>query len=194
MRTNIADMDYLGYGSFKTESSYLLIPTSDAFGLIVNTLHYYKRDYDILEEPLGISQTIFATNEFELDINSKQHIYRLGEFYDRYVLTSDQYISERMIAKIDKVTNSMAEHGFYQFYQSWMEFERKFLSRSAGIFDVEFELKPITIEQLRKPSIIVLCLNGLAVVIFVAEILVFKWLKSRNRKHSIQCWHSWRVL
>lgn len=46
----------------------------------------------------------------------------------------------------------------------------------------EVNLEPITIEQLRKPIIIVLCLNGIAGILFIAEIVVFKWLEWRKRK------------
>lgn len=119
---------------------------------------------------------------------------RLGEFYDRYFLTSNWYISERMIAKIDEVTDSMAEHGFYQFYHSIMEFKQKYIgqkfSRAIGTNENEInDLRPIIIEQLRKPIIIALGLNAIAVIIFVAEILVFKWLQWRDCKH----WRKWRL-
>lgn len=88
---------------------------------------------------------------------------------------------------IDKVTSSMAEHGFYQFYHSFMDFKMKWIgqsfSRPTGRIRDEIDLESITIEQLRKPMIIVLYLNGMATIIFVAEFLVFKWLKWRNCKH-----------
>lgn len=104
----------------------------------------------------------------------------LGEILDRYKLTSDRYISERMIAKIDKVTNSMAEQGFYQFYHSISDFSQKWV---FGKFDKdEVDLQSITIEQLRRPIMIILLLNGIASILFVAEILIFKWLKWRNRE------------
>lgn len=40
---------------FQNESSYVMIPLSNAFDILVQVLDYYKRDYDILEEPLGIA-------------------------------------------------------------------------------------------------------------------------------------------
>lgn len=83
----------------------------------------------------------------------------------------------------------MAEYGFYQFYQSFMEFHMDYegqayerLSKVNRDKD-EIHLESITIEQLRKPIVIVLCLNGLATIMMVVEILIFNWLKWRNRKH-----------
>lgn len=93
-----------------------------------------------------------------------------------------------MIAKFDKVTNSMAEYGFYQFSESISEFKHKW---KAGVIDrtvendnnVDDDLQSITMEQMKKPIIILLCLSAIAIIIFVAEILTFKWLKWRNCKH-----------
>lgn len=89
---------------------------------------------------------------------------------------------------IDKVTSSMAEHGFYQFYRSFMEFRFKYdgekIRLASRIIDEIDSLDSITIEQLRKPIIIVLYLNGISTIIFIAEFLIFNRLKWRNRKHS----------
>ena len=83
----------------------------------------------------------------------------------------------------------MAEHGFYQFYHSILEFEMKETAGTVyldmGIDKDEIDLEPITIEQMKKPIIIFLCLNGIAVILLIIEILVFKWLKWRNCKQSI---------
>lgn len=110
----------------------------------------------------------------------------LGEVYDRHLLTSYQRISDRMINKIDRVTSLMTEHGFDQFYQHILEFQQKWLFAKDGMTTrkdkYEVNLEPITIEQLRKPIIIVLCLNGIAGILFIAEIVVFKWLEWRKRK------------
>lgn len=80
----------------------------------------------------------------------------------------------------------MAKHGFFQFYQSLLEFQQKWRMAKYGLTsrkeNYEVDLEPITIEQLRKPIIIVLCLNAVAIAVLVAEILVFKWLKWRNCK------------
>lgn len=55
MRTNIGYIDYLSLEDIETEAtSFLVIPATNAFDIVVQILGYYKRDYDILEEPLGI--------------------------------------------------------------------------------------------------------------------------------------------
>lgn len=93
-----------------------------------------------------------------------------------------------MIKKIVKVVNRMTEHGFYQFYQSFSRFKYKNIvekvKQLTGNDEDEIELEPIMLEQLKKPIIIYACLNGIATIIFIVEILLFKWLKWRDSKHS----------
>lgn len=90
-----------------------------------------------------------------------------------------------MVTKIDKITNSIAEYGFYQCYDSYMEIKLKHLAHIVGLTIIkdEFDIESITINKLRKPIIIVLCLNGIATIAFVVEIFIFKWLEWRNCKH-----------
>ena len=91
-----------------------------------------------------------------------------------------------MISKIDKVTNSMFEYGFNEFFQSFHEYKRKWLIGRVylkiGVDKDEIDLEPITFEQMKKPMLIFLSLNAIALFIFFAEILIFRWLKWRNRK------------
>lgn len=94
-----------------------------------------------------------------------------------------------MVSKIDKVSNSMAEYGFYQFYQSLSELQTKQLaSKLYGPSGVDNEdnnhLQPITMEQLKKPITIILCLNGIATILVVAEVLLLKWMKLRDCKQQ----------
>lgn len=117
--------------------------------------------------------------------------YILGEVLDRYSLTSNQYISERTITKIDKVTSSLAEHGFYQFYQSIADFAKKkwsqkFYMSSRNSNNEDDLFQAIAVEQFKKPISIVLYLNGIATIIFIAEIFIFKWLKWRNCMQTSQ--------
>lgn len=89
-----------------------------------------------------------------------------------------------MIMKIAKVTNSMAE--FYQFYHSLLEFKlKRFIEKFNRLMRInrdKIDLEPIVIEQFEKPIISFLYLNGIAAIVFIAEILVFKWLNWRNCK------------
>lgn len=87
------------------------------------------------------------------------------------------------------VTNSMAEYGFYKFYDSISKF--KFNLRVDEIYHeienkkVHDDMQPLTIEHLRKPIIIVVCLNGIALLSTVVEILLVKWLNWRKCKRLI---------
>ena len=94
-----------------------------------------------------------------------------------------------MIDKIDRVTTSMVEHGFVQFYQSYLIYkEHRAFAMNFLLFEVTMnkrkndgdELQSISVEQFKTPMIILLFLNGIATIILVAEILVSKWLKWRS--------------
>ena len=84
----------------------------------------------------------------------------------------------------------MIEHGFHQFYHSIIDFQKNGIIENLyhlmGVDKDEIDLEPITIEQFKKPIIIFLALNGIAVILLLAEIFVFKWLKWRNCKHNKQ--------
>lgn len=165
---------------FEIESSFLLITSAKDLDLTVAFIEFYQRDYDILEVSLG------AHDDSQFKMYALCSFYFLGEFPYRHLVTSNQCISERTINKIDKVSSSMAEHGFYQFYQSLVDFQQNWMVVEVGMIthkdNYEVNLEPITIEQLKKPIIIALCLNGIATILFVAEICVYKWLQWRNRK------------
>lgn len=87
----------------------------------------------------------------------------------------------------------MAEHGFYQFYHSFSEFQLKWdirrLYRVMGNEQDQNDLLSITMQQLHKPIVVVSCLNGIAAIAFVAEILIIKWIEWRNRE-----WNNWGYL
>lgn len=51
-------------------------------------------------------------NELDLTRNIASITY-LGEFCDSSILKRGQNISERMTENVDKMTNSIAEHGFF---------------------------------------------------------------------------------
>lgn len=123
----------------------------------------------------------------------------LGEIIDQYKLFSNDVISQRMIDEIDTLTMSMVEHGFNQFYTSFVDykemidFNKVFLgleTNNENDDDDDDDLKSITIEQFKIPIIIVICLNALPTIIYVAEILVFKWL---NWRKSINFFSTGRV-
>lgn len=91
-----------------------------------------------------------------------------------------------MINSIDGVTMSMVQYGFDKFYDSIAEFELKNLLGKAKLH-LQFEeedgdLQPITLKQFKTPIIMFLYLNGIAVIIVLAEIFFYKWQNWRNRK------------
>lgn len=149
-------------------------------------LQYIKknRDCDILEEPLGILlliSNIIKESLFFIDII---YLHFLGEIIDRNLVTSDEFIPQRMVKKIEQVTLSMVEYGFGKFYDSISDFNRQlYVSFRRGYKEKDDDLLlPITIEQIWPVIIIVLSLNGIATIIFVAEILYYKWRNWRNCK------------
>lgn len=80
---------------------------------------------------------------------------------------------------IDEATNLMIESGLHQFYTSFTDFKRKLTERHDVIKPDEDgdDVQAMTLEQLRRPMILTLCLCGVAAVILIVEILVVKWIQ-----------------
>lgn len=97
-----------------------------------------------------------------------------------FYLDSVGYVSDRVLARLNKVTSLMMESGLNHFYVSLTRFRRNFLERS--FLDEEYDdFHALTIDQLRRPMILVLCLWMVALIIFIIEILIIKY-RSRNRR------------
>lgn len=73
----------------------------------------------------------------------------------------------------------MMQSGLYRFYTSLADYDRKIIEEEylAANKDDEDEddLQALTIEQLKRPLMLLLSLCGIVMVIFIGEILVFKW-------------------
>lgn len=53
---DISDLNFVqGVSFFEIETSSLVILSTESFDLFITHCHLYKRDFDILEEHLGIS-------------------------------------------------------------------------------------------------------------------------------------------
>lgn len=106
----------------------------------------------------------------------------LGTLSSQYYLASDQYVPERMLRKVDKVTSSMMESGLHHFYRTFAEFRSKFSQRPNEHQDTD-DILVLEIDQMIRPMKIIFCLWGLATVLFITEVIVHKWNKWRNPSH-----------
>lgn len=71
----------------------------------------------------------------------------------------------------------MMQSGLHRFYTSLADYDRK-LSREEYLSakkDDEDDLQALTMEQFKRPLMLLLSLCAIVVVIFIGEILVFKW-------------------
>lgn len=92
----------------------------------------------------------------------------------QFYLDSNRYISERFIKKVDTLTSSIMENGLYQFFVRISDFKRKFILRDDSSDDDD-DTEVLTIQQLKRPMILVFCLWSAAIFIFIAEIIVSKY-------------------
>lgn len=101
-------------------------------------------------------------------------------------MEGEHYIPDREMKKIDRVTSLMMESGWYARWQSWIEFATPiYLNRRYGYpVEVGMAIQRIEIQHIRRMIFLYLYLCGLSIIIFIAEILVSKWKKWRNRKHN----------
>lgn len=141
-----------------------------------------ERDFDVLQESLGnnelILSIIFVLNSFNCisgAINS--------EFY----VSSEYYVPERTQQKIDTATRSMMESGLYAFYNSLTQFRLEMnrqVHSKRGDDEDNDDIKALTIEQLMRPMMIIFCLWGASVALFIVEHFVFRWNQWRNRSRG----------
>lgn len=89
-----------------------------------------------------------------------------------YYVTSDQYIPERMKAKIDKSTIAMTENGLHRFYSGFAEFVRDL--RAAIILKIENEtLHALSMNDLKAPLMFCSYLFGFACFIALVEVIIY---------------------
>lgn len=109
-----------------------------------------------------------------------------------FYLGSDHHVTEQQLRKIDRATSSMMSSGLYEFYTSYAEFKRRIMKpwcvgpcpRHTHDSDDD-DLQVLTMEQLRRPMMLIFGLWALAAVIFVIEYIISKvnnWRSCRIRK------------
>lgn len=77
----------------------------------------------------------------------------------------------------------MAENGLYKFYGSAAQFNLNvWLDRSFSHVNDD-EIQPLTMQQFKRVMILVFCFNALAIIAFLVETFIFKWMMWRNRKY-----------
>lgn len=111
----------------------------------------------------------------------------VGELTDSYYLESDHYVPERILKKINIITSLMIENGLNEFYKSYEHFlDTVYVDHYYYKSDGEIKLDQMTMLQLKRAVYLVLCLYGMAVIVFMCEkayeIIIYKWNSMRNRK------------
>lgn len=98
----------------------------------------------------------------------------------QFYLQSNHYVPDRMLKNIDKTTSLMMESGLHQLYTSMTDFKQKLVDRVYAIVESE-DFRALTMEQLKRPLILLFCLWGVALIVFIAETIASKW-ELGNRK------------
>lgn len=146
------------------------------------------RDFDVLPETLG--------NADDFIVFRKQTSYSSalvsGTINSPFYLETFRHVPDRQLKKINKVTSTMMTNGLYQFYTSFAEFKQHFMFQEwscQAIDDVDFHA--FTLNQLRRPMLVIFGLWALATICFIVEHIVYKimyWLGCRvhqfNRNHQ----------
>lgn len=106
-----------------------------------------------------------------------------GAVPSTFYLNSVGYVSDRLLTRINKFTSSVMQSGINRFYVSYTRFKRNILER-AYLDDENDNFHALTADQLKRPMILVFCLWGVALIVFIAEIAVSKY-RNRNRRHWV---------
>lgn len=100
-----------------------------------------------------------------------------GAINTHFYLETKHQVSRRVFEKIDRATSFMMQSGLYRFYNSLAEYDWKLSGQensSARKNDGD-ELQAVTMEQFKRPLMLLLSVWGIVVAIFIGEILVSKW-------------------
>lgn len=79
----------------------------------------------------------------------------------------------------------MMESGLYQFYTTLAAFKLKLMERSfwSDDDDDDDDMQALTVQQLKRPMILLFCLWAVAKAIFIAEMIVSKFNKWLAQKY-----------
>lgn len=86
-------------------------------------------------------------------------------------------IPERIQQMVNKITSTLMESGLYHRAHSIDRYHLK-----CPIVEEEADLDSFTLEQLKRPMMLIGFLWMLSSIVFIAEIIVFQWKLWRNRK------------
>lgn len=111
----------------------------------------------------------------------------VGEINSQYYLESSHYVPKRLITSIDKATSSIMANGLHQFYMTFCDFKQKLIERTHSYLqsddDDDDDDQALTMKQLKRPLILLLGMCAITVLVFIAEIVVYKW-NNRRRNRS----------
>lgn len=54
------------------------------------------------------------------------------------------------------------------------------------VFNSEEDDQALTMEQLKRPMILIVCLWGMSIMIWIAEIIIYRWKNRRNHEQQPQ--------
>lgn len=112
----------------------------------------------------------------------------VGEVRQPFYLATDSYVPDRLTNKINRITSSIMENGLYHYYEKKQKdlvtkwsYTLKVLTGNNEDEDYD-KLVPMSLEQMKRVMLFILCTYGFATIIFFAEIFIFWWNKRLNRK------------
>lgn len=160
----------------KHTDSFIFVYDPQLYEALEETLVNNNRDFDVIQEGLGIVHFICKKRKlFNLIF------FTLGTISTQFYLESENYVPDRMMKKIDKATSSFVENGLRQFYESLVDFRQKLIDR-VHLSQLDDDIQALTFEQLRRPMILVFCLWGITIIILILEIFISKWNASRRNR------------
>lgn len=168
-----------GYVAANQKDCFIYIGEASRIESLQSVFMNFERDFDVLEESLGLFQ-----HTFKRQVTNQSNVrccFCSGAVSSPYYLVSDHYIPDRMLKKIDRTTSAMMENGLNQFFSAFTEFKRKLVARANLNIADEDDFQALSIDQLKKPVILMVGFCGIAVIIFIVEVIIFK-VKQRNRR------------
>lgn len=88
-----------------------------------------------------------------------------------YFLSSESYVPDRLLKKIDKATSSMVENGLSGFYRDFMR-NIKHIRKFAADYNENTDYEAVQMKNMIRPLLIHFVFLGMALVLFILEIYI----------------------
>lgn len=112
--------------------------------------------------------------------------FKLIRSHTKFWVSNHYFRCNKLAILLKKRSFCPGTGGLLKFYTSFTLFKRQFIDRAYVVFNSEEDDQALTMEQLKRPMILIVCLWGMSIMIWIAEIIIYRWKNRRNHEQQPQ--------